>query len=205
MANGVPSLLVAAEEAAIVFLTADAIASQIFAAPQWGIFQNGAAIIVPDSIVGVTIRRDWKLPDYPVQDGAFETYNKVAAPIDARVIMTKGGTAAERQAFILTLDSLAASLELVDVVMPDCAYTNHNIAHYSFQRTEKAGVTLITAEVWLQQIRNGVTTSFTNTAEGASQDSQNGGSAATTTTPQNSTGSTSNTNQSPAATGLSIG
>ena len=167
MASGIPALLnnVAAVTNAAALLVADAqIIQNMFQGPKWGIGVGGFFQIVPDSIIDLDFKRDWQVPNYPQEEGAFESYNKVAMPYDARVRMTKGGTDADRAAFLNRIDALAASLTLFDVVMPELVYKNSNIVHYDYRRTATSGVSLLTVDLWLLEIRVSGNAAFSNTA-----------------------------------------
>jgi hypothetical protein len=194
MASGIPSLLnkVASVTNTVSLLASDAqLILGLFAGPSWGIAQNGVFVIVPDSIVSVDFKRDWQIPNYPMENGAFQSYNKVTTPYDVHVRMTKGGTESARAEFLAAIDAMAASLALYDVVMPDAVYQNVNISHYDYRRTSTNGVGLLTVDLSLVQIRVAPAAAFTNTAQASGADAQNGGSVQpqTPTTAQSSAAS----------------
>jgi hypothetical protein len=163
--------------AAPVPLTADAISTAHSAAgPKWGIFSlAGAAIVVGDSARSVDFRREWRVSDYPVEQGAFASYDKLAQPYDFRIVFMQGGTEAQRSAFLTAVDAAAASLALINAVTPEATYLSMNIIHYDYRREARAGATLLAVEVWLEQIRVVAAAAFASTAaiDGASP--RNGG------------------------------
>lgn len=128
----------------------------------WGIVDGADLAIAPDSIVAVEVKKEYNLPNYPMEDGAFQSYNKVKEPYDIKVKMSIGGNAAKLDAFLKTLDVLVASLKLYDVVTPDAMYVNANIHHYDFQRTATNGVGLLTVTVWAKEIRTDIIVAFAN-------------------------------------------
>lgn len=142
---------------------------------QWGVFLNGKPVIEPDSVVAVEFKKEYRLADYPMEQGAFQTYNKVTTPYDARISMTKGGTDLDRQVFLGTAANIAASLDLYDFVTPEVIYSNANIARFDYQRTSTNGVKLLTVHFYLSEIRVTVPAIFTNTKQPSSQTNQNGG------------------------------
>jgi hypothetical protein len=180
MANGIPSLLgqVTSVVNDVTLVVADAAnVLAMFGFPQWGIFNDdGSLALQPDSIISVDFKRDWKLPNYPQEEGAFESYNKVTMPFDARMRMTKGGTDAERSAFLDAVDSAADSLTLYQVVMPEVSYPSANIVNYSYQRTSTNGVGLLTVDIWLLEVRVTATAAFANTAAPSGADPVSDGS-----------------------------
>lgn len=131
-------------------------------AGKWGIYtQGGSLVIEPDNIAGFEYSVDYRIADYPLEKGAFETYDKVAMPFDTRVVMSKGGTLAERTTFLKTLESLQGTLDLYNVVTPEKTYLNVNIAHVSMSRTSDRGTAMLTVEVQLREIRQTATAAFT--------------------------------------------
>jgi hypothetical protein len=186
MANGIPSLLgkVAKVGNTASLLISDAqIVLNMFGPVRWGVFLNGSLAITPDSIIGVEYKRDWRVPDYPMEGGSFQNYNKVATPADARVTMTRGGTESERQIFLEAVDVAASSLNLYDVVTPEKTFVGYNITHYDFRRVAMNGASLITIDLWLQEIRVTATTQYSNTQQPSGTDPVNTGIVQTTSPP----------------------
>jgi hypothetical protein len=130
---------------------------------QWGIYEGDNQIIFPDSIVSLDVKREWSLPNYPMEQGAFQTYNKVATPTDVRVRMTFAGTELQQKTFLDKLDELAGSVRLFDVVTKGRTYLKMNIKHYDMKRTATNGAGMLTVDVALQEVRNTIVASFTNT------------------------------------------
>ncbi|MCS6515080.1 hypothetical protein [Burkholderia thailandensis] len=60
---------------------------------------------------------------------------------------------------------------LFTVITPDATYENANVVAYDYRRTSKNGVTLVVAEVYLEEVRQTVVAQFDNTQNAASQDS----------------------------------
>lgn len=142
---------------------------------RWGIFRNGAVVVLPDSVVSVEYKKDWHISDYPIEQGNFESYNKVRIPYDARVTLTKGGSESERSNFLETIESIAASLDLYDIVTPDATYTNANVVHFDYRRTAESGVSLLAVAIWLQEVRLEASSEFVSTVAPSSSDQVNVG------------------------------
>lgn len=169
MANDIPTLLRKVANVTNVASLVVADAANIlnfFLGPQWGVFnQDGSIALQPDSIVDMDFKREWSIPNYPVEQGSFETYNKIALPSDTNIRMTKGGSEAARQSFLLQVSALAKSLTLVNVAMPEgTLIRNVNIIRFDFRRTSTNGAGLITVDVALREIRVTATAAFSNTA-----------------------------------------
>lgn len=157
-------------------LTSDAPGlSQSASAPQWGIFKDGKSVVRADNVLGVELKKEWLLSDFPLEAGAFETYDKVTTPYDIRVRFSRGGSVQDRQDFLDSIDDISGNLEKYDVYTPEETYIGVNVTHYDYQRTAGDGLGLIKVEVWLEQVRETATQTFSNTKVASSQDSVNGG------------------------------
>lgn len=137
-----------------VLLAADAIeVLRRLGPPKWGIFTGNVQVIVPDSVVSVEYRQDTRIADHPLEDGDFETYNKVGTPWEARVRMTKGGTDTDRAAFLKTAEGLVGSFDLYDVVTPERTYKNANVQRIDYTRSASNGMGLISIDFFIIEIR----------------------------------------------------
>jgi hypothetical protein len=150
------------------------IISSIF---QWGIWsQQGVPLLLADSVFSVDYARDYKISDYPQESGAFQSYNKVQQPYQARVTFLISAT---RYEFLQNIESACASLQLVMVVTPEVRYPSANLVHYSYERTAQAGAKLIKVEVWLEEVR--VTAGAALSASTAAQPGASGGAPSSNT------------------------
>jgi hypothetical protein len=161
---GVPPVFRRAQafgDVAVALLRQDALAGASGARVTWGIFDSdGRLALEPDSIAALEPSREFRVSDYPVEQGAFRSYNKVALPAETRVTMTKGGTDADREAFLRELDALVQSIELYNVITPDGSFLNRNLVRYDYRRTAERGATLLTVELQLTEIRLSASSSF---------------------------------------------
>ena len=124
--------------------------------PVWQIndFTSAAVILVPDSIVEFEYRGEQKIPNYPIEQGSFANYNKVAMPFDVRLTCTcNGSTNMSRQGFLAAIQVLLTGLNLVTIVTPDVAYGPCNLVHVDYRREAKQGVSLLVAQLWFQEVR----------------------------------------------------
>lgn len=148
---------------------------------KWGIYTAGGKLALEaDSIIAVSYDGEYRIADFPIEEGKFESYDKVRLPYEIRVVMTKGGDQPGRQAFLNTLDDLRGDLKLYNVVTPERTYLNVNIARISINRTREQGAGLITAEISLREIVQNVTSSFSKVKSPASANKTNNGSAQAT-------------------------
>ena len=137
---GVPSLPRALNQnAAIVGITARvssvlAIASAL-TKPIWGVYNSShMRVLEPDSIVEVKYAPDTKVMAFPVQEGAFASYNKVNMPNEVSVRMTLAGSVALRTAFINSVEQMIRSLNLYSVITPERTFIRLNPVSYTWDR-----------------------------------------------------------------------
>jgi hypothetical protein len=119
------------------------------------------------------------LSDYPLEKGAFESYNKVSTPFSAKIRFASGGSEQEREALLTSVATIASTLELYDLVTPEKTYSNVNVEHYEWARSSHNGVGMIQVEIWVLEIRQNAVTTFSNTQSPAAADPVNGGSVQT--------------------------
>lgn len=182
---GVPSLSSYSAAVNIVLLTADAISllSSLFG-PQWGIFQNGAPVVVADSVVSLDFKQEYTISDYPLEQGAFESYDRVLLPFEARIRFAAGGSIVDRVNLITSLQAISTGVQLFDVVTPEAIYQSVSVHHFDYKRTADAAG-LLQIDVWLTQVRITTSTQFTSTQSPSGASPVGGGSAQTNpATPQ---------------------
>lgn len=143
---------------------------------QWGIFSSqGAQVVAVDNVVSVEWKGEYRIADYPIEEGGFESYNKVKVPYDARLVLSRGGIDADRTDFLDSLETILASLELYTVTTPEKTYQNANVVHVDYDRSAKKGAGLISADVWVQEVRVAVAPAFSSTQQPSGADPVNSG------------------------------
>lgn len=196
-APGIPALFASAGvPPSLALATADGPGIlSLFGQEQWGIFDaSGNPVLTVDAVASVEYARDYRISDYPQEQGAFESYNKVQVPFQAKVGFLLNQS---RVAFLNEIEAQLATLSLVSVVTPEVSYPSANLTHYGYRRVARNGVTMVLVEVWCEEVRVTASTDLTGgggTAGGATTQSVNGATALqggtvqaqpTTTTPTN--------------------
>jgi hypothetical protein len=167
---GVPALLRGALNNAIdevVLLTTDALG--LFGGldtPQWGLFLNGEPAVVADSVISFDYREDWEISDAPTEEGGFESYNKVQRPFDVRLRFATGGSQADRQDFIQSVQQIIGALDLFDAVTPEATYQSVNPTHWDYSRKADRGAGLLHIDLYCRQVRVTATSQYTSTTDG---------------------------------------
>lgn len=148
----------------------------------YAIVLSGTAtpLIVPDSFVSFEYKGEQRISDYPIENGGFASFDKVAVPGDIKIIATCGGqnyfqTAAQaldtylnnilgtsfgqpmtRDTFILKLENMLTALDLYDIVTPDRTYVSYNLIHMSYAKSSQKGATQVIAYLGFQEVRENV-------------------------------------------------
>ena len=167
VAPGVPPVprLAAGSPDDIALMDSDTVGNLGYYGSPWGIFDdNGDAVVVPDTVVALNYRHEFRVPDYPIEQGGFGSYNKVARPYEVRVTMAKGGSVADCAGFLAAIEGLVSNTSLYTVTTPTATYPNANLTSMEYRRESRAGATMLTVERGLQEIRVTATTQFTQTA-----------------------------------------
>lgn len=137
-------------QAAESYLTAG-----IFGEAVWGIYdQSGTSpVLVPDVFLSIDYRNGCRVATHPVEDGGFESYNKVNTPYDCQVRVVISGDIYSRQAFLSQCESMLKSTDMYSVVTPEKIYLNATLQNYSYRRESRSGVSLVTVDLWFLEVR----------------------------------------------------
>lgn len=152
---GVPSLNFNFSILPPTLLTSDALNVGALFQNRWGVFSSGGqAVVTFDTFLSIDFRKGWVLADFPLEQGAFQSYDKVQTPFDVRVKFASGGTLTNREQLLQSVDNIAGDLNLYTVVTPEAVYNSVNVQHYDYRRTNTNGNGLITVEMWLLEVRS---------------------------------------------------
>ena len=159
---------------------------QSSAAPSWGLFDSSGTLLFPDAtFVSFEFMGEYRISDFPLEKGAFESYDKVEMPYEARLTLALSGTAQDRTTFIGAIGEARRSLDLYTVNVPEYSYPDVNIHHVDYTRKAEKGAAMIVADIWLMQIRVTATESFSNTNQPSGADATSTGTVQPTSpTPQ---------------------
>lgn len=155
----------------------------LVATPKWGIYKQTKEptteadgvptvtvrgrlrpVITPDSVLDFGYRTEYDVSDYPVEDGAFMSYNKVANPFEASVRLSKGGTESQRRDFLEQIEKVVASLDLFYILTPERKYENVNLYRFELTRRGAGGAYFLTeVDLYFREIRT-VTAQYTNSS-----------------------------------------
>jgi hypothetical protein len=151
-----------------VLLAADAVSILgIFTGPEWGIFLNGVQVVGQDvnniiniisglgngNFLDLDYKARFSISNYPVEQGAFQSYNKVQSPYEVAVTVTAGGTAANRIQLLNQVQTIIGTTDLYTVNMPEGTLSGLNPVSYGYQRRHDNGLGLLIVTIMFQQVR----------------------------------------------------
>lgn len=121
--------------------------------PVWGVFDsNGNRVIDADSVRTFDYRNEYRVSDYPVQQGQFASYNKVLVPSDVSVRLVKGGSQNDRTNFLNQCAAVVANVGTYTVITPEQAYVGYTAVRQEIGRHEVRGAFFVEVELFLRQI-----------------------------------------------------
>src|SRR6185503_20084003 len=118
--------------------------------PAWGLYSNGQAVIIAESVVSFGFKVDWAISTYPIERGGFESYDRVATPFLAHVQFAAGSTKEKRLALLESLGQASAdgNMTKYDVFTPEVIYTSVSIQHFDYDRKAAEGANLLKIDVF---------------------------------------------------------
>lgn len=120
---------------------------------RWGIFdQSGNPALDVDTCVDIEYSNNSKVSDFPVEQGAFASYNKVRSPYEATVTVAVSGETRMIKA-LAAIEAMVNSTVLYHVVTPTNVYTNASVEKFSYKRSREDGAWMLSAKISLKQIR----------------------------------------------------
>jgi hypothetical protein len=136
------------------------------AAPVWGVFDSaGNRVVVPDSVSEFGWRQENRIPNFPVQQGQFATYNRVGLPFESSVMLTKGGDLTSRSVFLAQVDALIAqaNINLYTIRTPEKSYVNVSVTRAELARRGAGNFAYFDVELYFIEI-NEVAAQYSNVA-----------------------------------------
>lgn len=122
--------------------------------PKWGIFTSAnQPALVADSVHSFDNRNEFRVSDFPVQRGAFASYNKVATPYEIVLRLIKSSDLEGRAQFLQQLEAVSRTLDLYNVITPERIYEGVNVVRYEVTRRGSQGAYFLTeVDVFFRQI-----------------------------------------------------
>lgn len=162
-----------------ILLTSDAVSViRSFLGQQWGIFLNGVQVVGQD-VVGTILNSitgfgngnfldldyhvRYAISEYPVEQGAFQSYNKVQTPFDVAITVTAGGSDANRTLLLTQVEAIIGTTDLYTVNMPEGTLNSLNPVAYGYRRQHDRGLGLLEVNILFKQVRPAGNPTFSTT------------------------------------------
>lgn len=97
--------------------------------------------------------KEFRVSNFPVEDGGFASYNKVGLPGEAVVTLCMGGSEADRKSFLDSIDGACGSTNLYDIKTPTATYINYSINRYSYSRRSESGAQLLIVTLEISEVK----------------------------------------------------
>jgi len=143
---------------------------------KWGVFdEQGQPIADYDSVFTVDYTNAAKISNFPVEDGGFTSYNKVATPYDIEVVLNCGGSDARRSTCLTALQLARDSIDLYSIFTPLDTILNANCVNLSYRHSATEGATILTAHMQFQEVRKTASSTYAAPKFPNAFDPQSGG------------------------------
>jgi hypothetical protein len=116
------------------------------------------------SVIDFEYKQDWSISTYQVEQGGFQSYDKVQMPFDVRMRVAAGGSVSNRTSLLTLVQSIANTAALYNVVTPEEVYLSCNVSHFDYKRTSINGLGVLIVDIWLLEVRVTSNSIFSNTA-----------------------------------------
>jgi hypothetical protein len=141
---------------------------------KWAVLDpSGTPIADYDSVFAVGYQNTSKTSEYPLEKGAFASYNKVESSFSVHVTLNKGGTEAERAQFMAAVETARRSMLMFTVVTPEFTYENVNFNSLSVSRTTENGAGMVSAELVGLEIRQRANAAYSQPKDPSAYDPSN--------------------------------
>ena len=120
---------------------------------KWLIVKDGRAVIVFTSMLDLSVTSDSTLPEEPIEQGSFATYNRTLYSDRLEVKLAIEGDRADLQRAQDTLKELKSGTDIFSLVTPDYEHKNLTLEGYDYTRDTTASNGLLVVTLRLKEIR----------------------------------------------------
>ena len=122
-------------------------------AGRWLIVKDGRAVIVFTSMLDLSVTSDSTLPEEPIEQGSFATYNRTLYSDRLEVKLAIEGDRADLQRAQDTLKALKSGTDIFSLVTPDYEHKNLTLEGYDYTRDTTASNGILIVTLRLKEIR----------------------------------------------------
>lgn len=120
---------------------------------RWLIVKDGQPVIVFTSMLDLSVTSDSALPEEPIEQGSFATYNRTLYSDRLEVKLAIEGDNAELQRAQDTLKALKSGTDIFSLVTPDYEHKNLTLEGYDYTRDTTASSGILIVTLRLKEIR----------------------------------------------------
>lgn len=121
---------------------------------QWTLLAEGGGQLVQfTSLLDIDILHEGQALSYPIEKGAFMSYNKVQSPLDIRVTLAKMGLPSEFSDILKTLDKYQTEALKLSAVTPSAYFDSLTLQSYSHRHEHRRNANMLTVELHLVEVR----------------------------------------------------
>lgn len=122
--------------------------------PEWGVFDAaGKPAFVVDTYMQIKPNDDVKVSTFPVEKGAFGSFNKVNIPNDVELVVSLGNDQAAMTELLSVLKTMINSTDLFTIVTPNESFLNMSLEKKNYSRTSKNGVSRLEVHLKFIEVR----------------------------------------------------
>ena len=121
---------------------------------EWTIMSEGGGQLVQfTSMIDIDILNEGQALSYPVEEGAFMTYNKVQSPLDIRVTLAKMGLPFEFADILKTLDKYQEEALKLMIVTPSAFFDSMTLQSYGHRHEQRRNANMLTVDLHIVEVR----------------------------------------------------
>lgn len=138
--------------------------------------RNGNKLIQPDGPGEFEMKADANISNYPVEDGGFQSYNKVVNPEELTITLLCGGQGPmSRERFLARCRELKNGTDIVTLVTPDQVYRSVVCTGMGYSKRAVNGATLLTVTLPFKEVRDGASSTYAKAKRDSSNPVQESG------------------------------
>lgn len=121
-------------------------------APQW-IIKGEAGRVSFSTVLEFDAKAEISLPEVPIEQGSFATYNRIIEPRTINARLAVQGTRADLQNTIDRLEKMRQGLKPCTITTPHAEYDSFMLESFDYRRDDKSGFNLLTVDLRFKEIK----------------------------------------------------
>ena len=114
------------------------------------------------SMLETSVDENTNLPNEPIEQGTFATYNRIIEPIEIKCRLAAQGYPSSIQAMLDRLRELKEGTEKVTFIIPEASYENLMLQSFDYRKDNHNGYNVLQVDLQLKEVREVPTTMTTS-------------------------------------------